>query len=134
METQTDQKVYYSPFAGLTATVNAGRRVIGGDGRSFLDGAKEVQFQPQGDNWGRCVTRDPEIIAYLDNRIATKGDVFDAKAYLEKTTPPQIRAEQAEAEARRVVIDNNRLLQRVTELEARLAQQPQRPVPQQPQK
>lgn len=94
----------------------------------YLTGFKEIRFNPQADNWGRFTTSDPELIEFLDARMARNtGDVVSPEAYNEQTTPAHIRAKMAQEAAQRAVTDNNRLLQKVQELEAQLARQRQQP-------
>lgn len=122
--TKQEQRTYYSPNGGLTICVNQGKRVLAGDGRMYLEGHKEARFMPQADNWGRLTTKDPEVIEFLDERMKRGDtDVFDVDAYVERTTPAHIRAKQAQEAAKRAISDQNRLLQKVVELEAQLKQQ-----------
>ena len=121
-----EQRTYYSPRGGLTITANPGSRIPSADGRVYLVGFKEIAFLPQADGWGRFTTSDPELIAFLDARMEKQDDVFDAAAYTERTTPPQIRAQQAERELQRKITENNELLRRIVELEAK--QRPGQPI------
>lgn len=111
---------YYSPHGRMSMTVNHGKLQLGPDGASRRMGWKIVEFMPQADNWGRFVTDDPEVIAYMERKIAEGSpDIVRPAEYTEKTTPDHIRAREAKVALERTLTENNRLLEKIRELEKR---------------
>ncbi len=85
----------------------------------MLDGAvkqidsKIVEFQPQGDGYGRYITYDPEEIAVLE----TKYQVINAHQYQELSIPAEQRLQIERQDKVRTITENNRLLQDLNEKE-----------------
>lgn len=116
-----EQRVYYSQSANLICWATEPRRVIE-DGQSKVLDGKKVAFDSQGDGFGRLVTTDPEIIAYLDRRVAEVRDVFGAQEYTRLNTPVDVQLAQKD----RQIEEQNRLLLSYQEQIAQAARDRQR--------
>lgn len=57
-----------------------------GGSRTIMPNGKEILFRD-----GRCVTSDADVIAYLDNEIATGVSAF----YVDPNEPEEVSAEEA---------------------------------------
>jgi hypothetical protein len=106
-------RTFYSKSAGLTITVTHPKPVME-DGMLKKVGGKQAQFLEQGDKFGKYTTDDPEIIARLEQHPM----VLSPEEYNKATTPADKLLEHEVAANQRLVSDNNRLLQRLAELEA----------------
>jgi len=111
-------RTFYSKSAAFVCWATSPTRVFDDTGMSKVLDGKQINFTPQADGFGRFVTDDPEMIAYLDQRTKEIGDVFDGGEYQRRTTPPDVRIAQQERE----LTESNRLIdelrRRNSELEA----------------
>ncbi|HXI85279.1 MAG TPA: hypothetical protein VNL17_14455 [Verrucomicrobiae bacterium] len=112
---QPERRVFYSRNAGLCISANKGRKVMI-DGELKRDGEKMIEFIPQPDDYGQFVTEDPELIEFLERRVATVGDVMLPEKYNELTTPLEMRVKELKDENARVIEDRNRLIKMLEEL------------------
>ena len=117
------RRTFYSKASGLVAQVNVGRQERDGE-RIVRVGQKHASFSPiggarseHGGDWGHCITSDPEVIAYLENRAATLGDVFTEQTFMRMSAPAAMR-EQADT---RVIESQNRLIEDLKRQNAELA-------------
>jgi hypothetical protein len=112
MDTLTEPRVFYSKSANFSCVIKPARQVM-------LDGAvkqidsKIVEFQPQGDGYGRYITYDPEEIAVLE----TKYQVINAHQYQELSIPAEQRLQIERQDKVRTITENNRLMQDLNEKE-----------------
>ena len=49
--------------------MDPGQQAIGPTGLLQRTNVKLIEFYPQGDNYGRLVTDDPEVIKFLNKRV-----------------------------------------------------------------
>jgi hypothetical protein len=90
-----EAKTFYSSSGNLICYLEKPRRVIENGQSVVLDGPR-IEFSPQGDNFGRYVTSDPQEIAYLEKRSREVKDVFGGDTYIKLTTPAEVRNAQLE--------------------------------------
>ena len=105
-------RTFYSRSAHLTFYAGRPKR-IESDGQKLVEDGPLIQFHPLGDGWGIFTTDDPEMIAACERR----GDVVTPDVYNRESTPPEIRAEQAETaneKLRRELEEKNRLIEKLT--------------------
>lgn len=103
---------FYSVAANFIVSMSPGKRVFEG-GQSKVVDSKVLEFQPQGDGYGKLTTSDPEEIQFLSTRMTTVGDVFNGDEYTRRTTPAEIRLRMKETENQRLIEENNRLLRQL---------------------
>ncbi|HUT24221.1 MAG TPA: hypothetical protein VM492_07775 [Sumerlaeia bacterium] len=109
-------RTFYSKSAAFTCWATSPKRVFDDAGMSKVLDGKQINFTPQADGFGRFVTDDPEMIAYLDQRMKEVGDIFDGAEYQRRTTPPDVRIAQQERE----LTENNRLIEQLRRENAEL--------------
>jgi hypothetical protein len=89
------RKTYFSRHGSLTLHASAGKMVTVGREVKRI-GEKFVEFRPLGTGdsaWGMFQTDDPEIIAFLDNRIeearaaGATPDIMDPEDFKRATVP-----------------------------------------------
>ena len=100
-------RTFYSKSAAFTCWATPSKRVFGDNGVTQVIDGKSVSFTPQADGFGRFVTDDPEVIAYLEKRSAEVGDVFDGAEYQRRTTPLDVQVAQQQRE----LTEQNRLIE-----------------------
>lgn len=111
-----EPKTFYSSAGALIVNINTGHRITEGNGISKVVGQKIAEFMPQNDGFGKLTSRDPEVIAMLEARIAAgAGDVFDEAEYQRRITPAEIQLAMMKDERDRLVTDRNRLLAQLAE-------------------
>lgn len=113
---QTDRQTFYSYAPNLSISANKGKERLQEGGTYRRVGEKLIQFTDTGDGYedekgihkplGRFVTDDPELIKFLEDRIAVTGDVIDQKEYNRLIVPPAER----EAKMQRQIEEQNRLI------------------------
>lgn len=104
-------RTFYSRSAHLMFYAGRPKR-IESDGQKLVDDGPVIQFNPLGDGWGIFTTDDPELIAACERR----GDVVTPDVYNRESTPPEVRAEQAETALQKVqreLEEKNRLIEKL---------------------
>jgi hypothetical protein len=96
--------------------MDPGQQAIGPTGLLQRTNVKLIEFYPQGDNYGRLVTDDPEVIKFLNKRVEEVGDVFGPQEYTRRTTPMEQRIRQMEDSLQRTIQDRDRLEQELKRL------------------
>lgn len=116
------KRAFYSTAAHFSITVNPGS-VQFVNGQLIRKDDKYVEFSPIGGmkkeedgSWrpaayGMLMTDDEEIIAYMEQREATVGDVFGPDRFHELSTPPEQRLAEANRRHERTMSSTNKLLQ-----------------------
>lgn len=127
----TNLRAFYSRSAGLFVAVKTGKHEYATSGIMHVEGTKYAHFTPtNGDRRGsagsgKCGgvfwTKDPEMIAGLEEMLDKNSDKYDSnlmteREWLEWSTPAEIRAATAEAtnnDLRRQIETQNRLLEKL---------------------
>ena len=109
-------RTFYSSSAAFTCWATPPKRIFDDTGVSKVLDGKQINFTPQADGFGRFVTDDPDMIAYLDKRMTEIGDIFDGAEYQRRTTPPDVRIAQQERE----LTESNRLIEELRRRNAEL--------------
>lgn len=124
VETQIEIKprTFYSPCANLQIVAGKPKRIMVG-GEMEWNYPPEIQFMKMGaESFGRFVTTDPKLIEFLENRMKNANDVFEQEEYDKRTIPADKRNDALKSELSRQVDSNNRLLQKLAELEQKNAE------------
>lgn len=124
VETQVEitPRTFYSPCANLLIVTGKPKRVMT-NGEMEWDYAPEIQFMKMGsESFGRFVTTNPTLIEFLEKRMQTANDVFEQEEYDKRTIPADKRNDALKSELSRQVDSNNRLLQKLAELEQKNAE------------
>jgi hypothetical protein len=96
VEAAPSERSYYSASQGLYICISVGslKEVAG---QTVRLGEKAVQFGPTGrDKFGVCRVTDPDVIAFLDRRVAEVGDIFGEEEYQRRAVPAEDRARVAQ--------------------------------------
>jgi len=105
-EQATEPKTYYSEITGLSISAVKGELTqIAGE--RVRVGEKIIQFAPMGSsNFGSFTTTDPELIAFLEHRVRTVGDVFGPEEYYRRIVPTEQQIKDLKS---RLIETENRL-------------------------
>jgi hypothetical protein len=123
-------RTFYSLVPGLGCYAGKTQRLPDG---TTID-PPFVRFTPMGSapvngqKFGYYSTADPEVIDYLENRIAQSTDVISDEEFNRRMTPPEVREKTLEQQNRELVAEKNRLLEQLAAAQKVSAQvQPQLP-------
>src|SRR5690349_15253433 len=107
-----EPKTFYSRSQGLVLHPKKGQRVMV-DGQLERVGEVLIEFQPCDIGFGSYTTDDPEIIAWLETRIAKVGDVMSVEQYNDAIMPDDRKVEALRSELSekdRLISEQNRLI------------------------
>jgi len=108
-------RTFYSLVPGLGCYAGKTQRLPDGQ---MID-PPFVRFTPMGSapvngqKFGYFTTDDPEIIEYLEKRIAQSTDVISDEEFNRRMTPPEVREKTLEEQNRALVAEKNRLLEQL---------------------
>lgn len=71
-----------------------------------------AKASPDAQQYGYFTTDDPDVIAYLENRIKAGGDVVGEEEFAKNSVPAEMRAKLLEEKVRELE-NKNRLLEQV---------------------
>jgi hypothetical protein len=119
----TEEVAYYSKSTNLCIQVNPGKEVRDGDTMRRV-GQKHIQFAPYGGaryaKWGVARTSDPEVIAFLNKRMAQpNSDIFDYNKFMLLSANPNVTIQDQQ----RTIGQQNKL---IAQLQQQLAEAKQR--------
>jgi hypothetical protein len=104
---QAQEKTFYSPARGLCIAWKNGEVAIGEDGKARRVGERHIQFIDSGGQFGAYATRDPEEIAYLENRAKREPkDIYTFDEYTSALVP----VEQKNKDMERRLVEQNQLM------------------------
>lgn len=110
--TPVEAKTFYSRSQGLILHPRKGERVMV-DGQLQRVNEKIIEFQPCDVGFGSYTTDDPEIIAFLEKRVAEVKDVLSVEQYNDAIIPDEMKVaglRQQNTEQSRMIAEQNRLI------------------------
>lgn len=110
VEQELKPRTFYSRNSGLCVTIAHPKPVLQ-DGTRILVGGKMAQFVSQGDKYGIYTTNDPEVIAKLEKHPM----VLSPEQYNKATTPVELQLKSVEDEKLRLIAENNRLMEMLSQ-------------------
>lgn len=110
-----EQRAYYSRSAGYQCLIDPGINRVDSQGQTYRDGERIIAFSPIGQSGhGVYFTDNPKDIEVLD-KLVGNGTLMTEIDYNKATIPLAEQLRAADTERARLMTENNKLLQMLSQ-------------------